>query len=180
MPPLSGPLAFHTVAQSLVDAVLARLVIEAETGAPAPTTACVVPGSIAWDSCACGQLAVSVTRTYPSASFPNEATGVDLASGGPCGAPLLLADLLVQVVRCAPSPDAQGRGPSCAELDASAQAVLADAYHARMGAFCKLKDMEDTGEITDYLVRGQTWIGPSGGCTGSELVVTVAVKAQCC
>jgi len=49
-----------------------------------------------------------------------------------------------------------------------------------MGAFCKLKDMEDTREITDYLVRGQTFLGPAGGCVGSELTVTVGIKAGCC
>jgi hypothetical protein len=78
---LSGPDAFTKVALRLVDAVQAAL-------DPPAGRSGLVPGTeIAWDACDCdGQLAVAITRAYPSRSFPAETTG-----GGPCEVPYQVA-----------------------------------------------------------------------------------------
>jgi hypothetical protein len=167
---LSGPDAFHTIAGELLQAALAELT-------PPPARACVVPGAIAWDDCSCegGQLAVSVGRHYRTASFPTETT-----TGGPCAAAFLAAPLLVQIIRCAPTPAEGELAPSCEALAASAAQVTADAWRVRRGVHCHLSGLLEAEQIEDYAVGGQPILGPAGACVGSELTVVVAIPDVCC
>ena len=144
--------------------------------------ACPVPGAIAVDACECGLLAVSVTRTYLTSDFPTE-QGAGGAAGaapaGPCAAAFLAADLTVQAMRCAPGPDSQGEPPSCPALAAAAREVTSDAWHVRRAVTCRLQDLLDGGQLIDYQVGAQSFMGPEGGCVGSALAVTVAVDNPC-
>jgi hypothetical protein len=167
----------YDLAAALRDCVADTL--EASATAGLPERVCVVPGAIAWDDCQCGQLAVTVTRLYPSNRFPQELSGQGSDVPSRCGAALLGVDLTVQVVRCAPSPTDADPAVACAALEATAQMVLDDAYWTRVGVVCCLRDLEDETTITDWLVRAQTPAGPQGGCVGSDLAVTVAVPYDC-
>lgn len=164
---LSGPTAFYTVAEALVTAVNTRL---AATTAGSPERACVVPGQIAWDGCDCGLLAATVERIYQSDAPPGAAEIVP-----PCPPGMLGADILLQVVRCAPNPDDRGNPPSCAALDTAAQTVLTDAYELGRGVSCALADMADDDDIDSYLVRPATFLGPQGGCVGAEIRASVLI-----
>lgn len=175
---LSGPDAFHRLAGELLDA--AHQGLQASPGG-APGRACVVPGAIAWDDCECwgGQLAVAVVRWWRTASFPVELGG---EPGGqtPCDAAFLAADLLVQVIRCAPLPQEDGSPPTCEELEASAAQAAADAYHVRVAVRCRLAELEDAGEIVAWVTGAQPAVGPEGGCVGSQLAAAAAVADPCC
>jgi hypothetical protein len=165
----AGPDAFHLVAQAVLDGVLARL-------QPPPGRACVVPGAIAWDACDCdGMVAVSVTRTFLSSSFPAEAAAIST----PCDAADLAADLQVQVLRCAPTPDEEGTPPGCEQLTAAALQVVTDAWQARLGAYCTLRDLRVAKRIEAFRVASQPVLGPEGGCCGSQLALTVATRGGC-
>jgi hypothetical protein len=167
---ISGPLAFHTVASRVLTAVEDAL----EAAGNPVQRSCVVNGAIAWDECDCGLLAVAVGRQYLSNSFPSPLTDTDSSQ---CGAAWLVADLVLQVIRCAPSPQNGAFSPSCDALDGSAQEVITDAWYVMETVPCLLESMkEDTREIIDYLVRTLTPQGPQGGCVGSELVFTVGVR----
>jgi hypothetical protein len=181
---LRDSLAFHTVAGRLRDAVVVRLDSPAATGVTGvPSRACVVPGQVAWDDCDCegGLLAVAVARTFYSETFPVEASGFDARAGtrSPCELPYLVAELVVQVVRCAPGPDGRGNPPSCEALAASARQAISDAAEARTAVVCGLGAMQDANDIADYLVQAQTFQGPEGGCVGSELKVLVSLVNAC-
>lgn len=164
---LSGPLAFYTVAEALVTAVNTRL---SATTAGSPDRACVVPGQIAWDGCDCGLLAATVERIYQSDAPPGAAEVIL-----PCPPGMFGADILLQIVRCAPNPDDRGNPPSCAALDAAARTVITDAYELGRGVSCTLEDMAGDEEIVSYLVRPVGFLGPQGGCVGAEIRASVFI-----
>jgi hypothetical protein len=127
----------------------------------------VTTGQIAWDDCCAGQLAVSLTRVAPTESFPTEqVTMVGLG----CDAAYELAEITVQIVRCAPQALNAQVAPSPDVLTAHAQQTMIDANQIRRSvaaALCTLKSDMTSG--LDYFVRSQLMLGPEGGCDGSEL-----------
>jgi hypothetical protein len=161
---ITGPLKWYTVAEQLRQAVHAELTTT-------PDRSGVVPGAIAWDECDCGILAVSVAQVYLSETFPDPANN----KLGNCDAPYEVAEVVVQVVRCAPNPEDQLTAPTVAELDASAQEVLRDAYEILRATSIKLCEMNAARDISDFLLRPLTAQGPSGGCVGNELRAFVAL-----
>lgn len=165
MPMISGDLKWYTVASTLEQAVYAELTTK-------PDRHSVVPGSIAWDECDCGILAVSVAQVFLTEQFPDQ---LARRVGNACDAPYEVAEVVIQVIRCAPNPDDQLRAPTTAELDASAQEVLRDAFEILKGASVKLCEMNRDREIADFMLRPLTAQGPSGGCVGNELRAFVSL-----
>lgn len=164
MPMITGALKWYTVASRLEAAAYAALT-------DIPDRHGVVPGAIAWDACDCGMLAVSVAQVYPSEAFPDPQT----VKVGNCDAPFEVAELVVQIIRCAPSPEGQDLWPTVAALDASAQQVARDAYEVAHAVAVELCEMHAAREVYDFLVRPQTSQGPAGGCVGTELRALVAL-----
>jgi len=172
MPLISGVLRWYTVAEELRAAAYAAM---AGSSVGAPDRSCVVPGAIAWDECDCGLLAVSVARTYYSDDFPAEQTAK--VGAGSCRPAWDVAEIRIQAIRCAPSPQGEDLSPTCAALNTSAQEVAIDASTVKSAVSLKLCQMEESNEVIDYLIQGQTVEGPQGGCVGSELRVLVALPA---
>lgn len=172
MPLISGVLRWYTVAETLRAAAYTAM---AASPVGPPDRSCVVPGAIAWDECDCGLLAVAVARTYYSDAFPTEQT--EKVGAGSCRPAWDVAEIVIQAIRCAPSPQGQDLFVECPALDASAREVATDAAVVKSAMSLKLCQMEDGNEIIDYLVQGQTIEGPQGGCVGSELRVLVALPA---
>lgn len=140
-----------------------------------PDRSCVVPGAVAWDACECGQLSVSVIQSWPAVAFPGDPqTGSATLSA--CQAPYLVADLLVQVARCAPNPDGSG-SVSCPALERGALIVAEDGAAIREACFCGLQFLKDRDD--DFIVRGQITVGPEGGCMGVEQRVTIGILVGC-
>jgi hypothetical protein len=162
---ITGPLKWYTVASTLEQAVYAELTTK-------PDRHSVVPGAIAWDKCDCGLLAVSVAQVYPTEQFP-----APLAQrvGNGCDAPWEVAEIVLQVVRCAPNPDDPMAAPTTAELAASAQEVLQDAYEMMRAVSITLCEMNQARDISDFMLRPLTAQGPSGGCVGNELRAYVSL-----
>lgn len=161
---ITGELKWYEVASRLEQAAYAALT-------DTPQRHGVVPGAIAWDACDCGMLAVSVAQVYPSETFPDpQASPI-----GACHAPWEVAEIVVQIIRCAPSPEGQNLHPSTAALDASAQQVAQDAHQTLHAVSLELCEMNDAHDIADYLIRPQAVQGPQGGCVGSELRALVSL-----
>jgi hypothetical protein len=165
MPMITGELKWYTVASTLEQAVYAELTTK-------PDRHSVVPGLIAWDECDCGLLAVSVGTIYLTETFPDPLTR---RVGNACDAPWEAAEVIIQVVRCAPNPDDPMTAPTTAELDTSAQEVLRDAYEMLRAVSVKLCQMNRDREIADFILRPLTSQGPSGGCVGNELRAVVSL-----
>ena len=166
---LTGPTAFHAIAVRLRDAVRVSLATSA-TGAPQRVV--VMPGAIAWDNCeTCGLLAVTVQRVYLADVFPEPRISRDL----PCDPAFEIADIIVQVIRCAPQPQGNDVSPSVAALEASALTTTSDAHLTLVGALCELRAMVDADDIVDYVIGEQLITGPAGACVGSQLTVTVGL-----
>ncbi len=161
---ITGPMKWYTVASALEQAVYAGLTVK-------PTRHGVVPGAIAWDECDCGMLAVSLSTIYLSEIFPNPVA----QRVGACDAPYEVGEFVIQIVRCAPSPQADDFAPSVVDLDASAQEVLLDAYELLKAASVKLCQMNAARDISDFMLRPLTAQGPLGGCVGNELRVLVSL-----
>jgi hypothetical protein len=162
---ITGELKWYTVASRLEQAVYAELTTK-------PDRHSVVPGAIAWDACDCGLLAVSVAQVFLSDQFPNQ---ISAPAGIRCDAAYEVAEVVIQVIRCAPNADGQQLAPTTAELDASAQEVLRDAYEMLLAASTALCQMEDARDISSFMLRPLTAQGPSGGCVGNELRAYVAL-----
>lgn len=161
---ISGELKWYTVASTLEQAVYAELTTK-------PDRHGVVPGAIAWDACDCGLLAVSVGPIYLTETFPDP---LSRRVGNACDAPWEAAEVIIQVIRCAPNQD-DLEPPTTAELDASAQEVLRDAYEMMRAVSVKLCQMNEARDIADFILRQLTPQGPSGGCVGNELRAIVAL-----
>lgn len=165
MPMISGELKWYTVASRLEQAIYAELSVT-------PDRHSVVPGAIAWDACDCGLLAVSVGTIYPTEQFPNPA---QVRVSNACDAPWEAAEIVMQIVRCAPNPDDVGNPPTTVELDAAAREVLTDAYEMMRAVSVTLCQMNKDREISDYLMRALVPQGPAGGCVGNELRAIVSL-----
>jgi hypothetical protein len=162
---ITGPLKWYMVAEALRAAVHAELTTT-------PDRSGVVPGAIAWDECDCGLLAVSVARIFLTETFPDE---LSRRIGNACDAPWEVAEIVIQVVRCAPNPDDPMTAPTTAELDTSAREVLTDAYEMLLAASVTLCQMNQAREISDFMLRPLTAQGPTGGCVGNELRAYVSL-----
>jgi hypothetical protein len=152
---------------------LARLLNDAVRDAvdPTPCRSGVVPGAIAWDDCTCGLLATSWSMTYLSDNFPEQASSVP----GNCETAWDVAEIVIQLLRCAPTVDSQGRSPSLESLAAAATLMAVDGNRmerAVSGLLCGLKDQN---RIIDSLISPRTSQGPEGGCVGSEQRVLIAL-----
>lgn len=141
-----------------------------------------VPGAIAADHCDCvcgddptrsGQLAVTVSRIYPSTTFPN--ADAETSRTNRCGAPYLIAEIHVQVHRCVPGIDADGNPPTCDDLIAAAEVWHSDAAAIRKAVGCCVIEMKAAGTIRDFVVGETLALGPEGNCAGSDLRVLVAI-----
>ena len=161
---ISGELKWYTVASRLEQAAYNALT-------DTPDRHGVVPGAIAWDACDCGMLAVSIAQVYPSETFPDP----QAAPVGACQAPWEVAEVVVQIIRCAPNAEGQSLYPTAAALDASAQQVARDAHQALTAVSLKLCEMNEARDIADYVVRPQVAQGPQGGCVGTELRALVSL-----
>ena len=174
---LSGPAAFTDLGGLLVDAVLARFRTQ---GLEIPRTSGVVPAPVVWDDCACGQLAVAVTRISPSVNGQIEAFGGDPGTGLPPAPtvamptpPFLLGELQVAVLRCADAT------PTQETLTREAAQVHADAYWTTLAVVCELKRLREADEIEDYQLRDQPFLPAAGGCQGAQVNAAVAINFAC-
>jgi len=150
----------------------------AGAGGERPERVCLVPGAIAWDLCECGgSLLAAITGLFPSNTFPASAADT---SGTPCGPPLLVSQIGMALLRCAPGPDAAGNPPTCAELDEAARRLLVDADAVRRAVTCRLRELYASGGIADYTVGQQQVLGPEGGCTGVSLEFAIGWVGGCC
>lgn len=129
---------------------------------------CVYPGLIAWDDCECGQLAGSITKTFLSDNFPLPFTGRGHGETTSCTPAYHVVEMVVSLVRCAPSPQGDDIAPTCAALAAAAKVWAADAAIVIRGVLCELEEFKDIGTIIDYRVDTQTPVGPQGGCVGTD------------
>lgn len=172
MTQLQGSLAIWDISSILVTG------IEAELGASenGPVDrACVVPGDVAWDECNCGLLAVSARRLFLSDNFPETSLGVGLIRSSPCDLPWLVGELIIQVIRCAPTSRDDGSPPSCDALGAAGRVLLVDAYVTLTTTVSILCAMREDEQIIDYVIGEQASRGPEGDCVGTELNVFVGV-----
>ncbi|KAB2976043.1 hypothetical protein F8R89_31035 [Streptomyces sp. SS1-1] len=162
---ISGADKWYTVAETLRQAVHAELTTT-------PQRSGVVPGAIAWDECDCGLLAVSVAQIYPTETFPDPLTR---RVGNACDAPWEAAEIVVQVVRCAPNPDDPMTAPTTTELDTSAREVLRDAQEMMRALSVTLCQMNADRDIADFILRPLIAQGPAGGCVGNEVRAIVSL-----
>lgn len=165
-----GRFIFYDVASILVSGISDAL---AGTMEGQPNRACVVPGAIAWDQCDCGQLAISASRWFYSENFPTE-TGPGTQST-PCMMPYLVGELVIQLVRCMPSPEGRDLFVPCAKLSNSARILIEDAYVVLETTRQTLCELRSDDIIVDFTFSEQTTVGPEGGCGGTELRVLVGI-----
>lgn len=168
-PPEEGALKFYHVAAALLAAVQAALVPALDSTARIG----VVPGAIAWDDCACGALYVSLGPVHLSDDFPNQETAVV----GPCSAAWEVCEIMIQVLRCAPTAatNTQSLAPSVAANDAAAQLLAADGFNLLNAVANEMCQERAGNEIIEFLIGSVVPLGPEGGCMGQELTVLVGM-----
>lgn len=184
---LRDPEAVQHAADVLLGCVCAELetVAARVQGQPGcPCVACVHPGAPAWDYCCdCqpegqtgGQLTVSVEQIYPTTRFPEPANATHRCLPAGTG---LAADLVVTLLRCAPTVDSRGNPPSCDVLSRTARIVHVDMLTVYTAATCCFPEALGSRRPRQILVRDHRAVGPDGGCVGSELRLAVDLGAPC-
>lgn len=139
---------------------------------PKMRTCLLVPGNIAWDGCECGQLAQTIQATYPTRTFPADASGDPLQGG--CKTRPQAVQVLASITRCVSgmSSGMPPKPPTCGALLADALVQQGDAFAVRNAVECCLATYKTNRAILDYRVGRTTFVGPDGGCAGSELTYT--------
>lgn len=125
-----------------------------------------VPGEIAWDSCECGQLALSIVRDFPTVTFPVD-DSLNPVKGG-CMTRTLGYEVTVSLTRCVPGPQKSGKPPTVESLYAAALVVEGDAWAVENGIACCLASLKNDRTILDYRYGGVRRVGPEGACAGVE------------
>lgn len=150
----------------------------ADTPAGVPARVCIYPGSIAWDGCDCGLLALTTNRLFASETFPSEGIpGVGLST---CGLPYMVAEIEIDMIRCVPGVKDK-RAPTCEELATATQTMYEDSFAVWQGVICCLKEMKNQGFVFDYAVAAQTFVGPQGQCAGSNMTISLGyIGLGCC
>ncbi|MFI0934574.1 hypothetical protein ACH4RG_22990 [Streptomyces sp. NPDC021019] len=189
------PEAIHDLTSQVLGCVCAALV-DASAQIPGqpgcPCRACVIPGLAAWDSCEdpcgtpagqdSGQLTVSVARIYSATleSFPAEARTVFGVKG--CTPPPFTAvELVITLLRCAPTPNDDGCPPSCEDLEAAARRLHVDMVTVYNALLCCLPGTDPVRPRgRRFLLGQQKVLGPEGGCVGLEQRATVALAGCGC
>lgn len=170
MTQLQGQLAVWTVASTLVTGITDAIEL---AGLEPLNRWCVVPGEVAWDECTCGTLAVTARRFFLSDDFPQGALGQGVVRASPCDLPWLVAELAIQVIRCAPMPTGDSVSVPCDQLAAAAQLLLADAYVTLTTTVSILCELRAEDRVVDYVLGEQVSLGPNGDCVGTELIAFV-------
>lgn len=148
------------------------------TGCGDVNRAClIVPGEIAWDECDCGQLAQTITQTYPSNNFPVAATDQRQT---PCGPQMLVITVQASIVRCVPIINDNGAPPTCVSLEDAAIQLECDRHVLRQGITCYLRELRNNYRIHDFTVGSATSIGPQGACAGVDLIYQFGISNTCC
>lgn len=181
-----SPLAIHELAETVLGCVCAALEetagrVEDQPGCPC--RACVVPGPPGWDGCndpcgledgAGGQLTVHVARDFPTSTFPTEERAVQ--GGRNCAPPSTTAvELVVTLLRCAPTMDDRGCPPSCEELAAAARTVHVDKATIYNALLCCLPTTGTRRRGPLFYLSGGRVLESEGGCMGVEQRVIVAL-----
>lgn len=172
-----------------VCAALARAAQEVDGQPGCPCRACVVPGQPAWDSCddPCGQdpvggqLSVSVARIYGSSDSEFPAEGRVVQGVRNCTPPPVTAvELVITLLRCAPTLDETGCPPSCDELSRASQVLDVDMVTVFNALLCCLPGTSTARRGRKFVMGVQRVLGPEGGCVGLEQRVTVALPGCGC
>lgn len=137
-------------------------------GVPTGMRLCfLVPGNIAWDSCKCGQLALTIVNVFPTVTFPQDSSS--LPTRGKCGDTSLGVSVLASLTRCVPTMNSSGVPPSCAALMQAALIQQGDQFAMRNGIECCLYEMRRARTIVDFRVGAAIFPGPEGACGGVEI-----------
>jgi hypothetical protein len=149
--------------QELLDCTCSAL---EKTQCGCPDYAFVSAGVVAYDHCCDGgQLWVGIDRVFAYDRFPAPAGILNCT-------PPLAADIVIGILRCAPTLNDKGEAPSAETLTASSAQVYEDAYAVVQGVLCCLVP---TQRERLFVMGNQRPLGPQGGCVGSELRLTVAL-----
>jgi len=173
----ANPFAGYELGEHLRDCILPYL---EGTTSGLPARVCVTTGEIAWDDCECGQLAISLTNQYETASFPAPWSGEENQGVGKCGPPLFVFQYTISMTRCSPTGEGDDP-PTCEELGAAARVTVEDAWAVRAGLMCCMcagvRRQPDTGRklFDRYWIGPQEEVGPGGMCQGSSITVAIAV-----
>ncbi len=131
-----------------------------------PAVAYVASGGIVVDSCEGGYLVVAPERVFRFVSpLPTEALPDEQVAG-------IGLDVVIRLERCVPVLTEAGDAPTVEEQEAGYREVLADA--AVVWSACASDDMVLDGEWERSGID-QLFVGPLGGCSGSETRLTVGV-----
>lgn len=124
----------------------------------------IVAGELAWDDC-CGVLVAAPLRTFRTQSFP-----AAIVNHTNCDTSLLAVEVVVILLRCAPSIDMLGRAPTPQEMNDSFTATMNDAaviYNAVTG--------DDLPEGWERANVEQTFAGAEGGCIAVDTRFTIGL-----
>lgn len=165
---MSDEMTIYNTSKTLLNCIFTAL---EDAGLPIPCRVCAVPGEIAWDDCAKGQLVVSTVREFQSETFPLEA--LERGVNSSCGLPYLVAELTFSLMRCAPIPKGTSITVPCEDLETTSILLHRDAYWMRQALSCCLRDLKTSYTILDYIVGATERAGPEGACVGNETTVLV-------
>ena len=152
------PNPLYVVASRLLSSVEQQIALT-PAGIPAKSRIEVVPGTLAWDECECGLLAVEWTGAQYADTPPTPSVQRD----GGCR-PYVFGSYKVTMARCVPGVQAEGRSPTVAQLDAAAQIQFDDVLAMLKGSSLAMVSLSDDNTIVGFDMSGVIPQGPEGGC----------------
>lgn len=160
--PVLTPDLFWLTAQEMLDCICTALEQESECGCPCRV--CVVAGTPAWDDCCEGQLTANIDNIFFHDNFPQRTSQAQVCAS------FLAGEIVITLLRCAPTVKDDGSAPSCPELSESARKILQDMYISLKALVCCLSEAR---RHRKYVITDARTVGPEGGCVGFTIRVTV-------
>lgn len=164
-------MTIQEIAEDLLECARAEVSLTTN-GIPPKMRVCVVPGELAIIPGCCDTLAVNLVGLFPTLEFPQPNPGTN-----PCVPGLTVAQFRVTLVRCVPTPDSNGKLPTCAQLADSARRWHEDVKALWKGVTCCLLDL--TGEDNDGVSANLTILGPQGSCIAAQMDVQISLDDSC-
>lgn len=172
--------AAYLLASDIITGLAAALATQSLGGTVDRVT--LAPGQLlAWDNCSCGTLQLAQYVTYPSRHFPQDFSEQRV---GTCDQSYTVAQFVVGMVRCVPTPDEDGNAPTEVDLTVAAHIDWQDRQIIRNFLACYLaavyeKPPTPTLRVGEWILGQTVGVGPFGGCAGSETRFKVAWWSDC-
>lgn len=158
-------------AQDLLDTAHSMIL---EFGRPDVQSKFITVGEPVWDADHCGQLTVSLTTLRPSEAFPIPMATAPLVAAPP----VMMTYFNVELVRCFPTIDDNGKPPDDGVISAVSAGVMIDLQLLWNSVMCSIRRWDQQSDV-EVAVTDGIIVGPNGGAVAARIELVMGLQDPC-